>query len=76
MKLYDLIPQYSSITDNIEVAGITSDSRRVKNGYVFVCIKGPDRDGHDYALDAVNAGASLVVTQRDLGIKNQVITNY
>lgn len=75
MKLYDLIPQYSSITDNIEVAGITSDSRRVKNGYVFVCIKGPDRDGHDYALDAVNAGASLVVTQRDLGIKNQVITN-
>lgn len=74
MKLYDLIPQYDSLFDNIEVAGITSDSRKVKEGYVFVCIKGPDRDGHDYANSAIESGASLVVTERDLGVDKQIIT--
>lgn len=75
MKLYDLIPEYSSKFDNIEVSGITSDSRNVRSGYVFVCIKGPERDGHDYANAAIDAGASIVVTERDLGLKNQVITD-
>ena len=74
MKLYDLIPEYSSKYENIEVTGITSDSRKVKDGYVFVCIKGPDRDGHDYASSAIASGASLVVSERDLGISNQIIT--
>ena len=75
MKLYDLIPQYSSEFDNIDVAGITSDSRKVKDGYIFVCIKGPNRDGHDYAFDAIKAGAALVVCEQDLGFDNQIITD-
>lgn len=75
MKLYDLIPEYSSKYENIDVTGITNDSRKVKEGYIFVCIKGPDRDGHDYAVDAVSSGASLIVAERDLGLKNQVLTN-
>ena len=75
MKLYDLIPQYSSEYDNIDVVGITSDSRKVKDGYIFVCIKGPDRDGNDYAFDAIKAGAALVVCEQDLGFDNQIITD-
>lgn len=74
MKLYDLIPEYSSKYENIDITGITSDSRKVKEGYAFVCIKGPDRDGHDYARAAMNSGAALVVTERDLGLENQVVT--
>ena len=34
---------------NTEITGITCDSRQVKPGYLFVCIKGAASDGHDYA---------------------------
>ena len=47
--------------EDIEVSGIANDSRVVLGGDVFVCIKGTSVDGHDYALDAVAAGAVAVV---------------
>ena len=38
---------------NTEITGITCDSRQVKPGYLFVCIKGAASDGHEYAAQAV-----------------------
>lgn len=49
------------------------DSRKVEKGCVFVAIKGKRFDGHDFALEAVSRGASLVVVERDLGIENQIV---
>ena len=47
--------------EDVEVSGIANDSRVVLGGDVFVCIKGAEADGHAYALDAVAAGAVVVV---------------
>ncbi len=60
------------ITDG-EVTLVTEDSRRVCPGSVFVCVKGAHFDGHDLAQQAFDAGAVLVVAQRDTGVKNQML---
>lgn len=51
---------------NIEIAGLSYDSRRVKEGELFFCIKGLKVDGHSFAKKAVEAGAKAVVAERVL----------
>ena len=43
------------------VHGMTSDSRRVREGWLFIAIKGLHVDGRQYARDAVARGAVAVV---------------
>ncbi len=43
---------------------IKTDSRLVKEGDVFVAIKGEHFDGHDYIEEAINRGASRIVCER------------
>lgn len=50
--------------DDIPVAGITYDSRRVEPGYVFVAIRGLRYDGHSFIPEAVSRGAACVVGER------------
>ena len=33
---------------DLEIKGLTSDSRAVKKGYLFVAVKGDSQDGHRY----------------------------
>lgn len=72
MKLTNLL-ECSEKLKNVEITGITCDSRAVKSGYAFVCIVGTVSDGHDYAAMAVEQGASVIVAQRDLGLENQIV---
>ncbi len=44
---------------------IRYDSRRVRTGDVFVCIPGVRTDGHNYAVQADQAGAIAIVASRD-----------
>ena len=46
-----------------EITGITSDSRAVAPGNVFICIAGGRVDGHDYARAAAERGCAAVVAQ-------------
>lgn len=50
--------------DSIEVKGIAFDSREVRAGDLFFCLRGLQVDGHDYVPAAVAAGASAVVAER------------
>jgi len=50
----------------LEVTGIAYDSRRVEEGYVFVCIPGFKTDGHNYAADAVQRGARALLVEREV----------
>ena len=42
---------------------IRTDSRNVKNGDIFVAIKGKNRDGHDYIEEAIKNGASKIICE-------------
>lgn len=56
------------------VEGITDNTNEAGRGYIFVCVKGANFDGHDAAAEMLEKGALCVVTERDLGIPNQIIT--
>ena len=43
------------------VTGITTDSREIKNGDLYVCIKGTRADGHSFLSKAEKAGASCTL---------------
>ena len=72
MKLKDLILNSASLSE-IEILGVTCDSRAVKEGYIFVCIVGAQSDGHDYAAKAIENGAAVIIAERDTGFENQII---
>ena len=56
------------------VEGITDNTNEVRSGFIFVCVKGAKFDGHSAAKAMLEKGAVCVVSERDLGIPNQIIT--
>jgi UDP-N-acetylmuramoyl-L-alanyl-D-glutamate--2,6-diaminopimelate ligase len=46
-----------------EISAITSDSRRVQPGTLFVAVRGSKIDGHRYIQDALNRGAVAVIAE-------------
>ena len=42
------------------------DSRKVKDGQIFVALKGHTVDGHDYIEDAIKNGASKIIAEREV----------
>lgn len=51
---------------NLNVYGITDDSREVKSGYVFIATKGINSDGRDYIPQAIEAGACCIIYEGNL----------
>lgn len=47
-----------------------TNSKNVKNGDVFVCIKGLHFDGHDFIDEAIKNGASLIIGSKKLKLDN------
>ncbi|MCI4397801.1 MAG: UDP-N-acetylmuramoyl-tripeptide--D-alanyl-D-alanine ligase [Acidobacteria bacterium] len=45
-------------------AGVALDSRSVREGNLFVALKGAKSDGHDYCADAILRGASALLVER------------
>ncbi|MCC9136310.1 UDP-N-acetylmuramoyl-L-alanyl-D-glutamate--2,6-diaminopimelate ligase [Pontibacter silvestris] len=48
----------------VPVAAITFDSRQVKQGVVFVAVRGVQADGHDFIGKAVEAEAAVIVCEQ------------
>jgi len=53
---------------DVEVADLEHDSRRVRPGMLFACIDGAHADGHDHAVEAVQAGAVALLVSRELHV--------
>lgn len=52
------------------VSAITTDSRKVTNGCLFVPIKGARVDAHDFIGQVMEAGALAALSEKDLGAVN------
>lgn len=50
--------------DGIGIHSITSDSKQVREGDLFVAVKGARHDGHHYLEEAIHRGAVVVVVER------------
>lgn len=64
----------SVLTGNLDVkvSGLTSDSRRVKPGDIFVCIEGLTVDGHKYIDKAIELGATAIIVSKDVNVKENI----
>lgn len=49
-----------------EIIGISTDSKHVMKGDLFVCFSGGEHDGHEFAAEAISAGASALAVEREL----------
>ena len=71
MKLKELLGavgcRETSNLDDREITGLSTDSRTVKEGEIFIAVKGHELDGHDFIDQAVRNGASAIVTDRMVG---------
>ena len=68
MKLDELIEHldYKDLINfkNVEISGISYNSKTTKKGDIFVCLTGEYTDGHKYAKDAVENGAAALLVER------------
>ena len=76
MKLLKLLERvtYTCLkgTLDVEVTDVINDSRKVKEGALFLCIRGAVTDGHRYAADVVEKGARVLVVEEPVEVPAHV----
>lgn len=73
MKLKELLNRCSrdiesSDVFDINVEGLSYDSRKIKENYIFFAIKGFKEDGNKYMDSAIKNGASVIITESDVNL--------
>lgn len=68
-QLFERI-EYEIIQGDLDgtVTDIIYDSRKVQKDCLFVCIKGSAADGHQFAAEAAEQGASVLVVSEDVSV--------
>lgn len=59
--------------DDIVDGPVTVDSRQVRPGGLFVALRGQHADGHDFAVQAVTAGAVAVLATRPVPVPHVLV---
>lgn len=49
------------------ITGVSTDSRTLQSGDLFVALRGPNYDGHNYLRQAVESGASACLSEEVVG---------
>ncbi len=52
------------------ISGISIDSRKVKEGELFIALKGNNFDGHDFIKEAIKKGAKAIIFDNPSKIEN------
>ncbi|MGX5805866.1 UDP-N-acetylmuramoyl-L-alanyl-D-glutamate--2,6-diaminopimelate ligase [Bradyrhizobium sp. Arg314] len=71
MYLKDLagvLPVEGTASRDLEVTGLSSDSRQVRPGAVFFALAGSKADGSTYAADAASRGAAAIVAGKGTAV--------
>jgi len=55
---------------SVVFSGVSTDTRAIERGSLFIAIKGPNFDGHDFISEAAKKGANGAVVSRDLPSPN------
>lgn len=76
MKLSELLTEieYECIQGKLdrEISTLVYDSRKVQMDSVFVCISGAVRDGHDFAQEVVQSGATVLFVEKEVDVPSDV----
>lgn len=74
MKLDELIEylDYKDLVNfkNVDITGISYNSKTTKKGDIFICLVGEHTDGHEFAQMAIDNGAAALLVERKVeGVK-------
>lgn len=76
MKLDELIEHlgYKDLINfkNVEISGISYNSKTTKKGDIFVCLTGEYTDGHEYAQNAIDNGATALFVEHKVTVDKRV----
>ena len=77
MKLYELLENNAETNiGETEITSVTDNTAEVREGSLFICVKGQKFDGHSAAAEMLEKGAAAVVCEHDLGLGDrQIITD-
>lgn len=53
---------------DVDISGISYNSKTTQKGDIFVCMMGEHSDGHDFVQMAVEKGAAAILAQRELDL--------
>lgn len=62
-ELYD-------IDSDVEITGVSINSKEINKGDIFVCTMGVNADRHEFIDEAISNGASAVVVSKEVGEKS------
>lgn len=67
MKLKELLKDIHVIaivgSEDVEITDVNIDSRRIKDGHLFIAMKGTQVDGHKFVPKAIELGAKAVMCE-------------
>ena len=76
MLLKKLINNLPEEKKNVKILGLSSNSKKIKKGYIFFAIKGQKFNGEKYIDEAIKNGASVLVCSKNCKYKNDKITIF
>ncbi len=76
MKLSTLVHHLDSMGTynlcDVEITGITNDSRKVRPGSLYVAIKGYKTDGHNFINKSLECGAQAIVSEERFSLDTKI----
>ena len=53
---------------DIQIQSVSTDSRNITQGDLFIALKGPNFDGHQFAADVIAKGAAALIVEQQLDL--------
>lgn len=63
-KIADAVECEKINFSDVDITGIEFDSRKIKDGDLYICINGYSVDGHIYAKPAIQSGAVAIICEK------------
>lgn len=58
----------NGVPEDLEINGVSTDTRTLKPGNLFLPLRGENFDGHDYLKTALDKGAAAVLSEKDIDL--------
>lgn len=58
---------------DVEFCGVSTDTRQIEPGHLFVALKGPNFDGHNFVNQAIEKGAAACLLERPVEGVNAIL---
>ncbi|VAX11571.1 UDP-N-acetylmuramoyl-tripeptide--D-alanyl-D-alanine ligase [hydrothermal vent metagenome] len=61
--------------DDVQLDGVSTDTRCIQTGELFLALSGPNFDGNAFAEAAMQAGAAACMLEKDMGVSPTLIVD-